>query len=156
MDAATHELHYLEITELAACIRARRISPLEVTRAQLDRIALLDGELGSYVGVMADAAMAQAQTAHVEIAAGRYRGPLHGVPIALKDLFWTKNFPMAAGTAVHSDFRPDQDASAVRRLNEAGAVVLGKLRLTEGAYSDHHPSVTPPKNPWHADYWAGI
>jgi amidase len=155
MDAATHELHYLEITELAACIRARRISPLEVTRAQLDRIALLDGELGSYVGVMADAAMAQAQTAHVEIATGRYRGPLHG-PIALKDLFWTKNFPTTAGTAVHSDFRPDQDASAVRRLNEAGAVVLGKLRLTEGAYSDHHPSVTPPKNPWHADYWAGI
>jgi amidase len=156
MDTVIGDLHYLELTELAACIKARKISPLEVTRAQLDRIAALDGDLGSYVHVMADAAMAQAETAEAEIAAGRYRGPLHGVPIALKDLFWTKNFPTAAGTSIHGNFRPDEDATAVRRLNEAGAVVLGKLQLTEGAYSDHHPSVTPPKNPWNADYWPGI
>jgi amidase len=156
MDTAGDELHYLELTELAARIRARKISPLEVARAQLDRIAALDGQLGSYVQVMADAAMAQAETADAEIAAGRYRGPLHGVPIALKDLFWTNDVPTAAGTAVHRDFRPDQDATVVRRLNEAGAVVLGKLQLTEGAYSDHHPSVTPPKNPWNSDYWPGI
>jgi amidase len=150
------DLHYLELTELAACIKAGKISPLEVTRAQLARIAALDSELGSYVHVMAEAAMAQAETAQAEIAAGRYRGPLHGVPLALKDLFWTKGFPTAAGTAIHRNYRPDQDASVVRRLNDAGAVVLGKLQLTEGAYSDHHPSVTPPKNPWNADYWAGI
>jgi amidase len=156
MDTAVVDLHYLELTEIAARIRTRRISPLEVTRAQLDRIAGLDGKLGSYVQVMADAAMAQAEAAHTEIAAGRYRGPLHGVPIALKDLFWTKGVPTAAGTSVHRDFRPDQDASVVRRLNEAGAIVLGKLQLTEGAYSDHHPSVTPPRNPWNADYWPGI
>ena len=156
MDTAADDLHYLELMEIAACIKARKISPVEATRAQLDRIAALDGELGSYVQVMADAAMAQAETAHVEIAAGRYRGPLHGVPVALKDLFWTKDVPTAAGTAVHRDFRPDQDATVVRRLNDAGAVVLGKLQLTEGAYSDHHPSVTPPKNPWNADYWPGI
>ena len=156
MDIATVDLHYLEITEIAARIRTRQISPLEVTRAQLDRIAALDGKLGSYVLVMANAAMAQAETAHAEIAAGRYRGPLHGVPIALKDLFWTKDVPTAGGTIVHRDFRPHEDASVVRRLNEAGAVVLGKLQLTEGAYSDHHPAVTPPKNPWNADYWPGI
>ena len=149
-------LHYLELMELAPCIRARRISSQEVTRAQLDRIATFDGELGSYVHVMAEAAMAQAGTADAEIAAGRYRGPLHGIPIALKDLFWTKGIPTAAGTAVHRNYRPDEDASVVRRLNEAGAVVLGKLQLTEGAYSDHHPSVSPPKNPWNADYWPGI
>ncbi|MEH2501788.1 MULTISPECIES: amidase [unclassified Bradyrhizobium] len=156
MDIGTDDLHYLELTELAACIRTRKISPLEATRAQLDRIAALDGELGSYVRVMADAAMAQAEAAHAEIAAGRYRGPLHGIPIAVKDLFWTRNVPTAAGTVVHSDFRPDEDATVVHRLNEAGAVVLGKLQLTEGAYSDHHPSVTPPKNPWSPDYWPGI
>ncbi|ANW01973.1 amidase [Bradyrhizobium icense] len=156
MDIGSDDLHYLELTELAACIRARKISPLEATRAQLDRIAALDGELGSYVRVMGDAAMAQAEAAHAEIAAGRYRGPLHGVPIAVKDLFWTKNIPTAAGTVVHGDFRPDEDATVVDRLNGAGAVVLGKLQLTEGAYSDHHPSVTPPKNPWNPDYWPGI
>src|SRR5688500_1566296 len=109
MAAAADDLHYLELTELAACIEAREISAVEATRAQLDRIAALDGELGSYVQVMADAAMAQAKAADAEIAAGRYRGPLHGVPIALKDLFWTKDFPTAAGTAVHRVFRPDQD-----------------------------------------------
>lgn len=156
MDIVADDLHFLELTELAACIKAREISPLEVARAQLDRIAALDGELGSYVHVMADAAMAQAEIAQAEIAAGRYRGPLHGVPVALKDLFWTKGVPTAAGTAIHRNFRPDDDATVVRRLNEAGAVVLGKLQLTEGAYSDHHPSVTPPKNPWNADYWPGI
>jgi amidase len=150
------DLHYLELTELAARIKARQISPPEVTRAQLARIAALDGELGSYVHVMAESAMAQAEAAQAEIAAGRYRGPLHGVPVALKDLFWTKGYPTAAGTIVHGNYRPDHHASVVRRLNEAGAVVLGKLQLTEGAYSDHHPSVTPPKNPWHADYWPGI
>ena len=82
MDTAADDLHYLELMELAACIKAREISPVEATRAQLDRIAALDGELGSYVQVMADAAMTQAEAAHAEIAAGRYRGPLHGVPIA--------------------------------------------------------------------------
>ena len=155
-NAVSEALHYLELMELAPCIKARRISSQEVTRTQLDRIATFDGELGSYVHVMAEAAMAQAGAADAEIAAGRYRGPLHGIPIALKDLFWTKGIPTAAGTAVHRNYRPDEDASVVRRLNEAGAVVLGKLQLTEGAYSDHHPSVSPPKNPWNADYWPGI
>src|SRR5439155_8537580 len=130
MDMATDDLHYLELTELAARITARKISPQDVTRALLDRIAVFDGEVGSYVQVMADTAMAQAEAAHAEIAAGRYRGPLHGVPIAVKDLFWTRNVPTAAGTTVHGDFRPAEDATAVHRLNEAGAIVLGKLQLT--------------------------
>lgn len=150
------DLHDLELMELATLIKAREISPVAVTRAQLDRIAFLDGALGSYALVMADVAMAQAEAAQAEIAAGRYRGTLHGVPIAVKDLFWTKGAPTAAGMAIHKDFRPGEDATVVRRLNEAGAVLLGKLQLTEGAYSDHHPSVTPPQNPWDAEYWPGI
>jgi Asp-tRNA(Asn)/Glu-tRNA(Gln) amidotransferase A subunit family amidase len=85
-----------------------------------------------------------------------YRGLLHGVPIAVKDLFWTKGFPTAARMAIYKDYRPDEDATVVRRLKEAGAVLLGKLQLTEGAYSDHHPFVTPPKNPWNSEYWPGI
>lgn len=152
----TDALHYLELTELAARLEAREISALEVTRALLDRIDALDRELGSYVHVMAETAIAEAEAADAEIARGRYRGLLHGVPVALKDLFWTKDVPTAAGTLVHRDFRPGEDATIVRRLRDAGAVVLGKVKLTEGAYSDHHPSVTPPKNPWNADYWPGI
>lgn len=149
-------LHYLELTELAAHLKAREISALDVTRAQLDRIDALDRGLCSYVHVMAESAIAEAKAADGEIAQGRYRGPLHGVPIALKDLFWTKGIPTAAGTTLHRDFRPGEDATVVRRLRSAGAVVLGKVQLTEGAYSDHHPSVTPPKNPWNPDYWPGI
>ncbi len=148
--------HLLSITELAGGIRRREVSPTTVVRAQLDRIAALDGALHSYALVMADAAMAQAEAAEAEIAAGRYRGPLHGVPIGIKDLCWTEGVPTAAGMAIHRDFRPDRDATVVRRLRDAGAVLLGKLQLTEGAYSDHHPSVTAPVNPWHAEYWPGI
>jgi amidase len=106
--------------------------------------------------VMADVAMAEAKVAEAEITAGLYRGPLHGVPIAVKDLYWTKGFPTTAGMTIYKDYRPDEDATVVRRLKESGAVLLGKLQLTECAYSDHHPSVTPPKNPWNADYWPGI
>lgn len=149
-------LHYLELTELAAHLKAREISALDVTRAQLDRIDALDRGLCSYVHVMAESAIAEAKAADGEIAQSRYRGPLHGVPIALKDLFWTKGIPTAAGTTLHRDFRPGEDATVVRRLRSAGAVVLGKVQLTECAYSDHHPSVTPPKNPWNPDYWPGI
>lgn len=152
----TDALHYLELTELAARLEAREVSALEVTRALLDRIDALDCELGCYVHVMAETAIAEAEAADAEIARGRYRGLLHGVPVALKDLFWTKDVPTAAGTLVHRDFRPGEDATIVRRLRDAGAVMLGKVKLTEGAYSDHHPSVTPPKNPWNADCWPGI
>ncbi|MGY8711399.1 amidase [Bradyrhizobium sp. 18BD] len=156
MRAVTDALHYLELTELAAHLKARQLSSLEVTRSQLDRINNIDSELRSYVHVMAETAISEAKAADAEMAQGKYRGPLHGVPIALKDLIWTKDVPTAAGTALHRNFRPPEDATVVRRLKDAGAVVLGKLQLTEGAYSDHHPSVTPPKNPWNADYWPGI
>lgn len=87
---------------------------------------------------------------------GRHRGPLHGVPIAVKDLCWTKGIATAAGTKVFRDFLPPEDATVVKRLKEALAVLIGKTQLSEGAYSDYHPSVAPVINPWNADYWAGI
>lgn len=155
MAVGSADLHYLQLTELAALIKAREVSPVEATRAELDRIAALDGSLASYALVMTDLAMAQAAAAEKEIAAGNYRGPLHGVPVAVKDLCWTKGVPTAAGMTIYKDFRPDEDATVVRRLTDAGAVILGKLQLTESAYADHHPAITPPKNPWNADYWPG-
>jgi amidase len=150
------DLHFLELTDLAELIRTQEISPVEATQQQLDRIAMLDGTLASYAVVTAERAMAEAREAEADIVASRYRGPLHGVPLAVKDLFWTCDVPTAAGTTIHKRFRPTEDATAVRRLREAGAVLLGKLQMTEGAYSDHHPEITPPRNPWNADYWPGI
>ena len=150
------DLHYLDLSELAGALRVRDLSPVEVTRAQLDRIAGIDRSLNAYALVLAEDALDQARAAEGEIAAGRYRGPLHGVPIAVKDLCWTRGLPTASGMSIYKNHLPRDDATVVRRLKEAGAVLLGKLQLTEGAYSDHHPSVTPPKNPWNAAYWPGI
>jgi amidase len=150
------ELHFLELLELADCLRRREVTSVEATRSQLDRIATLDPHLNSYVFVMAEDAMAAAAQADREIATGHYRGPLHGVPVGVKDLFWTQNAPTAAGMAIYRDFYPRQDATAVTRMKDAGAVILGKLQMTEGAYSDYHPSIRPPINPWDESYWTGI
>lgn len=147
--------HYLEAVEIGRRIQSKEISSVEATKAQLDRIAKLDGKLGSYAHLMADAALAEAGRADAEIASGHVRGPLHGVPIAVKDLCWTQGVRTAAGMTIHSDFKPAEDGTVVRKLREAGAVNLGKLQLTEGAYADHHPKIRPPVNPWNKDHWSG-
>lgn len=149
------DLAYLELTEVSKRIQSGAITAQAVTEAMLARIAALDGALGSYALVTAEIARAQAARADAEIAAGRIRGPLHGVPIAVKDLCWMQGVPTAAGMTIYADFKPDEDATVVARLQEAGAVILGKLQLTESAYADHHPKITPPKNPWNAAYWPG-
>ena len=151
----TRDLHYCELVEIGQRIQKRELSSVEATQAQLDRIAHLDGQLKSYAYVMASAALEQAHAAEKEIAAGEVRGPLHGVPIAVKDLCWTKDAPTAAGMTIYRDYRPSEDATVVSRLKEAGAVILGKLQLTEGAYADHHPDIDPPRNPWDATLWSG-
>ena len=150
------DLHYLQLVELADLLRRREVTSVEVTRAQLERIDALESRLTSYARITPDQALAAAEKADAEIAAGRYRGPLHGVPLGIKDLFWTKGVPAAAGSTIFRDFVPVQDATAVARLRHAGAILLGKLQMTEGAYSDHHPAITPPQNPWNAEYWTGI
>jgi amidase len=156
MTKPTDVLHYLDIGALGLLIRNRSVSSREVTQALLDRIAALDGDLHAYALVLADAARAQADAADSEIAAGGWRGPLHGVPIAVKDLFDVEGVPTRAGMRLRSQPVATRDATVVRRLRDAGAVLIGKPELTEGAYSDHHPSIIPPRNPWHADYWPGI
>ena len=148
-------LHYQTITEVAERIRSREISPVELTRVMLDRIAALDGDLKSYATVMDEPAMAAARAAEAEIVSGRYRGPLHGVPIAVKDLCFTAGVPTMGGAQVLRDFVPDFDATVVSKLNDAGAVILGKLNLTEGAMAGYNPAFDIPINPWGADRWAG-
>lgn len=150
------DLHDLELNEIAKLIQSREVSSVTVTEAALDRIGSRDGALHAFTCVTAETALAEAATAEAEIAAGRYRGPLHGVPIAIKDLFWTAGVETRGGTTVLEGFVPNEDATAVRRLQQAGVVILGKLAMTEGAYSDHHPSVRVPRNPWGVETWSGI
>jgi amidase len=148
-------LHYRSLIDLSEALRRRELSSVEVTSALLGRIAAIEPQTLSYVTVMADAAMAQARAADEALARGDWRGPLHGVPIALKDLCFTTNAPTTAGMPILRDFVPDYDATVVQRLNAAGAVTLGKLKMTEGAGGDHHPDISSPRNPWNPDYWTG-
>ncbi|KFJ90091.1 amidase [Pseudomonas sp. 1-7] len=133
------ELHYLEAYELSLLIRTGKLSPVEVTEAMLARIDRLDGELHSYARVTPELALEQAREAERELMRGQCRSPLHGIPIAHKDLLWTAGVPTAAGMPIHSQFVPKEDATVVARLREAGAVMLGKLQMTEGAFAIHHP-----------------
>jgi amidase len=149
-------LHYLSLDDVARRLRARTVSSLEVTKAILDRIDRVDRQLHSYATLTADRALADAARRDAEAAAGVSRGPLHGVPIAVKDLCETAAIPTAAGMPIHRNHVPAKDATVVARLKAAGAVILGKLQMTEGAYGLHHPTIQPPINPWNAAYWPGV
>lgn len=146
----------LELTQVAELLRTRQVTSREVTQATLDRISTYDTALNSYVTVTADRAMEQAAQADEEIARGGYRGPLHGVPIGIKDLCYTTDAPTGSGSTIHARFQPTYDATVVARLKAAGAVITGKTRMTEGAYTTHHPDLPVPVNPWDADTWSGV
>lgn len=152
---STADWHYLSLIDIGQRIRSGAPSSVEVTGAMLDRIAAVDPALRSYVTVTAPQALAEARAADAEIAAGHVRGLLHGVPVAVKDLCWTAGVPTRSGMTIHADFIPEVDGTAVAKLRQAGAVILGKLKMTEGAYADHHPQVAPPLNPWNGAHWVG-
>lgn len=146
---------FLSLVDLAEKLRGKAISPVEITRHMLDRIEKLEPRLHAYALVTAEAALEEARAAESEIMAGRYRGPLHGVPIAVKDLCFTKGVTTACGTTILKDWKPEIDATVVERLRLAGAVSLGKLQMTEAAFADHHPAIQPPLNPWNPAHWSG-
>ena len=148
-------LHFRTITEIAERIASQQLSPVDITTAMLTRIDQLDAQLMSYATVMADAAIAAAQQAEREIESGTYRGPLHGVPIAVKDLCFTKGVRTMGAAKVLANHVPTFDATVITKLEAAGAVLLGKLNLTEGAMGGYNPEFDIPKNPWNPDRWTG-
>jgi amidase len=143
----TDDVHFMQITKLAGRLAAREISPVNVTQSQLNRIAALDGQLRSFALVTPEAGLAAAKYAEISISRGRYRGPLHGVPPSLKHLFWTKGIPASGWMPMLRQFRPLEDATVVARPKDSGAVLLGKLQMTEGAYSDLDPAIERPRSP---------
>jgi aspartyl-tRNA(Asn)/glutamyl-tRNA(Gln) amidotransferase subunit A len=145
-------LAFTPVIDLARMIASKAVSPVEVVRAQLERITALDGTLRAYLTVCDEAALVAARAAESALVAGRSMGPLHGVPIALKDLYDTAGVRTTGGSTILADRVPEADATVVRRLREAGAIVLGKLHMVEFAYGPeglnaHHGS---PRNPWDA------
>lgn len=146
----TTELPYLSIKEASNGLRRKDFSSVELTRACLERIESIDGELHSFITVTADMALEQARSAERELRAGTDKGPLHGIPIALKDLYATEDIRTTCHSAVFQDWVPDHDATAVAKLREAGTILLGKLGMHEFAFGG--PSVDAPfpavRNPW--------
>ena len=128
---AIGETTNLTLEDAAALVRDRRVMPAELTEACLARIEAVEPRLNAFVTVTAEVARTQAREAGDEIAAGRYRGPLHGIPVAVKDLFATRGIRTTAGSRILADWIPDEDATVVGRLREAGAVLLGKLGLCD-------------------------
>jgi aspartyl-tRNA(Asn)/glutamyl-tRNA(Gln) amidotransferase subunit A len=151
------DLHFLTIAEAARLIQQRRLSPVELTRAYLDRIEAIDPQLNAYLLVTAEHAMAQAKAAEAEITAGRYRGPMHGIPFALKDIYCTAGIRTTCHSRTRAGYVPAFDATTVAKLYQAGAVLLGKLSTHEFAHGG--PSFDLPwpaaRNPWHREYFTG-
>lgn len=147
---------FISIMDLTDAYRARTLSPVEITRLMLDRIEQLDPHLRSYLTVTPDIAFEQARKAEEEIGRGEFRGPMHGVPIGVKDLCESRGVRTTWGTTVLSDHVPEADCTVLRKLLDGGAIMLGKLHMTEGAFAAHHPDLPAPLNPWHPDHWPGV
>ena len=147
----------LGLSEASQLVRSKKVSPVELTRECLSRIERLNPKLNAFITVTADSALAEARQAEAEIQHDRWRGPLHGIPIALKDLIDTAGVRTTAASGLFKDRIPAQDAEIVRRLKAAGAVLLGKLNLHEFAYggSSVISYFGPVHNPWNLDYSPG-
>lgn len=144
------DLIELTISKAAARIERRELSPLELTRAYLDRIAAVDTQLNSFLTLDVEGALQAAEAATTEIASGTYRGPLHGIPLALKDLYDTAGMRTTAGSRFDADRVPERDAEAVRRLRNAGMILLGKLNMHEWALgvTNSNPHYGDCRNPY--------
>ena len=151
------ELHYLTIAEAARLIQTRKLSPVELTDALLKRAEALDPQLNAYITLTADSASWQAKAAEAEIAKGNYRGPLHGIPFALKDIYNTRGTVTTGGSRVCIDNIPKEDATTTAKLIDAGAVLTGKLATHEFAHGG--PSFDlpwpPARNPWNLEHFTG-
>ena len=153
--SADHDLVYVSIAELSDRIRSKDISPVEVVRATLDRIDRLEPQLNAYNTVFADQAVAEARQAEADIGRGDYRGPLHGIPIGIKDIY--ECGPTTCGSESLADYVADQDCTSVTKLKQAGAIVVGKTATYEFAYGfpTTQSYFKPTRNPWSLDHDAG-
>ena len=151
------DLNTTTIAEAARLIEAKELSPVELTEAKLALVEGLDGQLDSFVTLTADLALEKARAAEAEIAAGTYRGPLHGIPFGLKDVYNTAGIPTMAHSKILIDHVPGRDATTTGMLHAHGGVLMGKLATHEFAHGG--PSFDlpwpPARNPWNTEYFTG-
>ena len=151
---SSEELCYLSIDDLAQKIRSLEVSPVDVVEALLARIEQYNGCLVAYLHVEAEGARAAARAAEVEIFAGGYRGPLHGIPVAYKDIFHVQGLPTTAGSRLMADYVATADCTVASRLRQAGAICMGKLNTIEFASGSMEVYGTA-RNPWHTERHPG-
>ncbi len=149
------ELPFLSVSELSRLIASREVSPVDATAAYLDRIDSLDFKFNAYLTVTREMALDAAREAEREIAAGRHRGPMHGVPVAVKDQFHSAGVRTTGGSRILADFVPNEDATVIANLKRSGAVLLGKTNLTEFAITGFSHRFSTPRNPWDLNAYAG-
>jgi aspartyl-tRNA(Asn)/glutamyl-tRNA(Gln) amidotransferase subunit A len=154
---ASADINQLDLHEVSQLIRSKKVSPVQLTHECLNRIEQFNGKLNAFITVTAESALAEARTAESEIQRGQWKGPLHGIPIALKDIVDTAGVRTTAASELFKDRVPSEDAEIVRRLKAAGAVFLGKTNLHEFAYggSSVVSYFGPVRNPWDANFSAG-
>ena len=148
-------LPLLSASELSRLIASREVSPVEATEAYLERIDSLDFKFNAYLTVTRELAMDAARDAEREIAAGNHRGPMHGVPVAVKDQFLSAGVRTTGGSRILADYVPDEDATVIANLKRAGAILLGKTNLTEFAITGFSHRFSTPRNPWDLNAYAG-
>ena len=152
MDKA--DIPFLSASELSRRIERKEVSPVQATEAYLERIDDLDFKFNAYLTVCRKEALKAAEEAEKAIAQGNYLGPMHGIPVAVKDQFWSKGIRSTGGSRFLADFIPDEDATVVANLKKAGAVILGKTNMTEFAIGGPH-RFSVPRNPWDLDMYPG-
>jgi aspartyl-tRNA(Asn)/glutamyl-tRNA(Gln) amidotransferase subunit A len=154
---ADESLHYQTIREVGERLKRREISAVELATAILDRAEKLDGTLNAFITITRETALAQARSADQALAAGHYLGPLHGIPISLKDLYQTSGITTTGGSKILADWVPEADSTVARRLRQAGAVLIGKNNLHEFAYgaTNENPHYGPARNPWNVERITG-
>ncbi len=151
------ELSFLSAGQLSRLVRRKKVSPVEIVRACLSRIESVEPALNSFITLVPDQALSAARKAEKEILAGRLRGPLHGIPVAMKDLFHVKGMRTTSGSKIHDQFVPAEDSTVSAKLRQAGAIFLGKLNLHPFAYgvTGENDDYGPMHNPWNTAFITG-
>src|SRR5947209_5870378 len=158
MPALSDDVLYLTVTELSRRIRLRQLSPVKLTESYLERSRTIGARLNAFATLTPDLAMKQAHAAEKEITAGKYRGPLHGIPYAAKDLLAVNGYPTTWGARPYAQLKFDYDAAVVRKLENAGAILIGKAAMIElaGGMGYRYASASASgaaRNPWNEEYW---
>ena len=150
-------LYELSISEASSLLKRKELSPVDLVASHLLRIQETDDHLNSFIKVLSDTSKTFAAQAEKEILAGKWKGKLHGIPIGLKDLYYTKGIPTTVGSKIYKDFIPNFNATVVDKLSEAGAIIIGKLQMHEFALgtTSHNPHYGPARNPWNTECVTG-